>query len=536
MKKFRKILFTALILLSYIAKATITVNYSPKNISLGETIKITFTIDSANKVGSPNLMPLLNDFDVLSTARSFSFADINGKTSSQAQWTIILKPKHAGTINIPPINIGNEQSKPFTMTVAKTSNQETETYNNNSTYTILEATINETQPFIEQQTIYTVKLYNRQQLFDGQYKAPEIENALIVPLGDGKSYQTSFKGENYNVEEISYAIFPQKEGKITITPPEFTAEVIDGFNPTRIHLIAKPISINVKPLTDGQKISDWLAAENVTLSEDYDNQATTYTAGETIVRNITLQASGMVAELLPKLIFSNSDSYNVYANKPHVENNLVDGKIIARATYKVTYLLTKASSTEIPAIELPWYNIDNKTKNIATLPAKIIHINPNSAASKKIIPISKPKEVIKPQSKARTSLLPILGIILFALVIIIGIVILKLASSKSKKPKINPSLYKIQKACKACDPVTARQAILAFARQEWPEKKILNLNNIPIDNQEFKQEIAKLTAALYGKGKNTTWDGTKLWQIFSKLKTRKANKKTKKILPPIYLH
>lgn len=532
----KTILFITLLFLSYIANASIIADYSPHDISLEDTIQLTLTLDNSAKIGSPNLMPLLKDFEVLSTARSYSFASINGKNSSQAHWTIMLKPKHAGTIIIPPLSLGNEQSQALTLNITTSNTDNPKTDNNNSTYTILKTQINEEHPFINQQTIYTVKLYNRQQLFDGQYKAPEVENALIVPLGDGKTYQTTLQNEIYNVEEISYAIFPQKEGKITIIPPEFTANVVDGFSPTKIHLKAKPTKITVKPLNIGKNISEWLAAENVTLNEEYEDLKTKYNAGDTIIRNITLKASGMVAQLLPKLSFANTANYNIYADKPHIENTLIDGKIIAIATYKITYLLTKEANAEIPAIKIPWYNINSKKEYFASLPAKAILTNPSatigaSAAPNKIILNAEPQSKTQPTSPS------ILYIFIFLImIVVITTIIFKFKIKSNLKPSLNPSLNNILKACKAHDPGNARQAILAFARQEWPELKILNLNNIPIDNEDFKQEIKILTAALYGKGQSFSWDGTKLWQFFSKLKIKKPRYKTKKSLPPIYLH
>lgn len=533
MKQFKKIIFVSLIFFSSICKATITANYAPKSISLGENIELTLTIDNAIKTGSPNLTPLLKDFAIVSTGRSYSFADINGKTSSEVKWTIVLKPKHAGKLVIPGLVIGNDQSQSLTIDVGSSKIDSPQiSDNNNSTYTILKTKLNEMHPYINQQIIYTVKLYNRQQLFDGQYKAPEVENALIVPLGEGKSYQTTLKGENYNVEELTYAIFPQKTGKITIIPPEFAAEVVDGFSPTKIHLIAKPININVRPLSLGKNIEDWLAAEDVILNEEYDNPKSTYTAGDTIVRNITLKASGMVGQLLPKLVFLSNDNYNVYANKPHIENTIKDGKIIATATYKVTYLLTKADNTEIPGIKIAWYNITSKKDLFASLPAKSINVTPNTRNVAKSIAREIKVNVVEPK-KSRNILLPGIGL---SLILLILFGIMKFKNKKPIKINVNSGLHIIQKACKDNDPIAAREALLAFAKHEWPDLKILNLNNIPIDNQEFIKELEKLTAVLYGKSQNNSWDGANLWQIISKIRINKTIHKTKKTLPPIYLH
>ena len=528
----RIIIFLNLFFICCIANSAIKIDIDPKTVSLGENVRLTLIVDSATKVGSPNLMPLLKDFEILSTERSFSFSDINGSMSSIAQWTLILKPKHTGKINIPPITIGNEHSDPAVLNVAGAANAKPQTTTpSGSKYTMLTAEVNELNPFINQQVIYTVKLYNRQQLFDAQYQPPEVENALVVPLGDGKHYQAAHQGEYYNIEELSYAIFPQKPGKFTIKPPEFTAEVIDGFNPTRLHISTKPINLDVKPLAPNTNINDWLAAESVELSEAYDNTHTTLMAGDTVVRHVKLQATGMVGQLIPTLHFTGDDNYNVYANKPQVENNLVNGKIIASATYKVTYLLTKANDTKIPEIKVAWYDINNKTLQEASLPAKNLYVTPGSTSKVKAAPPKANKP--KPQ-QSQVWNIPLLGFV-FAMITLLSLCIIKVRRKQINKLSISPTLNSIQKACMRNDPLAARQALLAFARQQWPNSKILNLNDIPITDSGFKAEITILTQTIYGKNKNT-WSGIKLWKIISKLKFTKSRKKTKTNLPPIYLH
>lgn len=533
----RLIILLKLCLLSFIVNGAIKVDVSPKTVNLGENVRLTLIIDSATKVGSPNLMPLLKDFEVLGTERSYAFSDTNGNLTSIAQWILILRPKHAGKINIPPITIGNERSAPLVINVGGRNPTPKAAYND-SKYTMLMTEVSEKLPFINQQVVYTVKLYNRQQLFDAQYKAPEVENALLVPLGDGKSYQESYQGNLYNVEEISYAIFPQKIGKFVIKPPEFTAEVIDGFNPTRINISSKPVTLEVQELKNDTNINDWLAAENVKLSESYADTGTkTYMVGDTIIRHIKLEAVGMVAQLLPKLTFNSNEYYNVYASKPQIENNLVNGKIVASANYKVTYLLTKAHdrlptkfNTILPAINIPWYNINTKSNQQASLPERQIYVTPNTAKQAKNV-----EEVRQPTPrKFRFSSVAWFGLV-FAVITLISIYIVRGRRKKPVEKKINSLVAKIQKACKRNDPIAARQAILVFARQQWPNQKIFNLNNIPIKNHEFKAEIKILTQAIFAKD-STTWNGQKFWKVFMQLKFNKSRKLPKTNLPPIYLN
>lgn len=63
---------------------------------------------------------------------------------------------------------------------------------------------------MNQQIIYKVTLYNSKHLLDADYQGPQVENALLIPLGQEKRYQTQKNNINYLVEEQNYAIFPQK--------------------------------------------------------------------------------------------------------------------------------------------------------------------------------------------------------------------------------------------------------------------------------------------------------------------------------------
>lgn len=512
---------------------------NPLAISLEETTVLTLTLDNATNIGSPNLMPLLKDFNILSTERQFSTTNINGRKTSMSRWSIVLKPKHQGEITIAPITIGNEKSQPIHLNVMETNEPENK---NNSSYTILKATASEHNPYINQQIIYKIKLLNRQQLFNTQYIPPEIKDALSVQLSPEKGYQTKYKGELYDVEELTYAIFPQKSGTLTIIPPSFSADIYSSFSPSKLNINANKISINVKPLPNGIDINQWLAAKNVTLEESYDKPLSEFTEGDTITRTITLKAVGTIHQLLPKLNFVNTDGFNAYADKALVEDNMENNEIVAQAIYKITYLFTKAKDVNIPAINIPWYNIDTKTNAFVTLPHKTITIKPKKSTQKSINKyFSKQKNHVQTRSPDKPMsiniILVIIIILLLSVIIIFTLYLLNIKAKETKKPAktSNPSQVNLQKACKNNDPQLARQALLDFAREKWPEHNILNLNDIPIDSVEFKQQMELLLSILYSKNSKNNWQGQTLWNIFTKLNFKKKSPKIRrKALPSMY--
>ncbi|MDF1756810.1 MAG: BatD family protein [Legionellaceae bacterium] len=535
----KKILFALCILLCSVTSfATVDLSIGKTDLQLNDTFRVILTFDHELSNDAPDLVPLLKDFDILSTERSVSYSNINGKVSSSGQWSLVLRPKRVGTLTIPPITIGRESSLPTKVVVTDNSQVVVDEKKSNSSYTILQASVNESNPYINQEVIYTVKLLNRQRLYDAQYTPPEVENALVIPLGDGHHSQTKYKGETFEVEEQSYAIFPQKKGEFIISPPTFTADLYDGFSPTRLRIEAEKVVLNIKPLPEGVNVNNWLAAKNITLEESYSQSDKPIEEGDTIVRTINLQAYGLVAQLLPTLNFVNSNQYNVYVDKPTIQNEFRYEDLFASATYKITYLLSKSGTISLPAIKVPWYNIVTKKNEVALLPAKeiLVKLKPST----KIKKIKPKQDLANVHAIKKTTVQGSNRIIYFLLVsflILIGFYLFRRKFSGLQKEKINNSSQKsLQKACKINDPIRARIALIDFARKQWPDVTILNLNDIPIQNEDFKEQLRLLSLALYAEKADTNWNGDVLWRIFSKLKFKKTlRKSSKKDLPSIYL-
>ena len=78
---------------------------------------MTVRADTTNPTGTPNIDALHADFDVLSTQSSSQFRSINGHVDAWTIWTYFLKPKHDGTLQIPALSVGAEQSQPISITV-----------------------------------------------------------------------------------------------------------------------------------------------------------------------------------------------------------------------------------------------------------------------------------------------------------------------------------------------------------------------------------------------------------------------------------
>ncbi len=552
MKTFRKITITLYCLISYAwAFAGIAVDVSPTSVKLGETFRVTLTLDAIQNNATPDWQSLLKDFDILGTEHNVSYTVINGQARAISQWSILLKPKKIGTLIIPAIHIGQGQSLPSQIVVDKNIHAPEltaldETSINESVFL---ASADQDHPLIHQQITYTIRLLTQQRLLDAQYNPPHVEDALFIPLGDGRHYQTQFKGKLYEVEEQQYALFPQKSGPLTIEPPSLDALAYGEAGPSRIRLKAKAITINVAPLPEKQSMTNWLPASTVELSESYDTLEKKTLEGDTLTRTITLKAKGTTAQLLPAIPFRNTAQYHVYAEKPTTENQIKNGALWGSINMQVTYLLSQAGQVMLPSINIPWYNTTTHRYEMASLPSKTITVNirPGRGSKSSSKERNNTAELSKNPSTPLSTPVRIIALLIGLLLLSIGCYFIwqknRLAThtharrklSKKESSSAMEASLSLKSACKKNDPQQARIALIAWAKKQWPNHTILNLNDIPVDDPSFKQEIQRLSQAIYAPKPDTAWSGNALWQCITAQKSTRTHRKKKNQikLPPI---
>ena len=542
----RYFLISLLLFWHLFANATISTQVSHSFVRMGETFRLTFTVDAPQADSIPDLTPLQQNFSIVGTERSMAYTIMNGERHSLHQWMVLLSPRKPGVLLIPAIQIGQEQSTASSIEVRDDGSATLPDKKNNShaDQLMLKTELSPADPFINQQAIYTVKLYTSQRLLDAEYQPPTIENALLIPLTEGRHYQTIINQRNYGVEEQQYAIFPQKSGVLTINPPTFRALVFDEV-PKRISAHAKGAQLTVKPIPTNYTGKHWLPAQQAALTEVYDQIATTMTEGATLTRTVTLQAAGVPAQLLPSIEFNHSDEFNSYPEKPELHNSTRQQALIGRADIKVTYLLNKTGLITIPAIHVPWFNTVSGKEETLSLPAHTLHVKskPGSATPK-----------LRSQSASKTTpTLPIKHLLTlsteksntlawwlaggFAIAWIATLLLWWMRRRADGPGFLSQSALKaLRAACKNNDPKAAQSALLHWAAIQWPTVKPLNLHQIEqlVADPAFKEQLSRLSNVLYGNEKNILWQGRALWQSVSKQRPGKPPTQNKDHgLPPI---
>ena len=232
MKRLVHFIFIVFLYWHTLALATISVQTKPAAIWQGEEFHLIIRLEHNKLDTLPDLSPLGKDFVIIGTETSMVYSIINSKSNIMNQIDLTLIAKKTGDLVIPSLNIGNEYSMPLKINVKESQSLAIPTPPGSTDASndpiFLESKSDINQAFINQQIIYTVRLYSNQRILNGEYVPPKAEDAIVVPLGSGKSYQTTLNERIYAVEEQRYAIFPQKAGELKIIPPQFNAIILSA--------------------------------------------------------------------------------------------------------------------------------------------------------------------------------------------------------------------------------------------------------------------------------------------------------------------
>lgn len=528
--------------------ATVTLQLDSPQVTLGETFSLTLTIEDAQSNLIPDLTPLQQNFSIVSTARSMSYSLFNGQTHSVSQWTLLLMAKHKGNLIIPPIQVGQEKTIASSIEVLEDAGTSIQPASE-SKEVLLTTEVSEKEPYVNQEVIYTVKLYNSHRLLNADYQPPEVGDGLLIPLGGGRRYQTSVNGRMYAVEEQRYAIFPQKSGRLKITPPTFNA-LLYGAVPQQVTVKGDAVALQVKPSPTTNTSSYWLPAKQILLSESYDKTTSSVMQGSTLVRTITLEGVAVPAQLLPTLEFGKTKQWSVYPQKPAEKNTIKQEELVGTRIIRVTYLFNKAGQTTIPALKLPWFNTVTGQEEISSLPALTLDVLATSSTpqtsqsaptaynpSKQIDrqPERKEKQVFELNTKWSKAWWVAGG---FAIAWLLTIMLWYVQRRHNSLRQRRQEAWRLlQEACLANKPALARDALLNWARLQWPNAMVLNLSDLDnlMPDLLLKQQIQLLSQALYkvNAAQSSIWQGELLWRSLAATSKRSMKKNKADPLPPI---
>lgn len=517
----RIILFSCL-LFAMSAHATVTASIDRADIELNESFTLELTSDTNIDV-QPDMSILETDFQVGQANQLSNTTIMNGQIRRSKTWSYVLMPKRAGQIIIPAITVGAEKSNPLFIDVSEP------TYSPPGEAEVFITTeVDFKESYVQAQVLLTTKIYRSVAVRQPALADPTVTGAevLLELAGDDRSYEAVINGTPYGVIERVIAIYPQESGTIELSPARFEARVLrNGRITGRKVYESEPITVTVlptPPMPADYPDAVWLPARDLQLTEDWSRADNTIKAGEPLTRHITVSALGQLETQIPAIDPPSAEGINVYPDKPELGRLIEPGGI--RGVRKDQYALigVTAGTVVLPALEVPWWNVETGKWQIATLPERSIVVLPSAEAP--VLPIADPDVVV---AGGETTSTVTVESSLWRRVSAVLAAILALTlfawwwSSRPKRAPREPEpvpIHKQQakclkvarKAALAADAATVRSALIDWGQLQWPKDAPRSIGNIASRvSAPLADELLALSRLSYGP-ESADWNGAAL--------------------------
>ena len=542
------LLLCATLISSVAHAASITVTASRNPVALDDSFHLIYEANSSVDE-DPDFSPIYQYFDILSSSQSTNMRSVNGSWDLQKTWDLSLIAKEIGRVTIPAINFGKDISPAIQINVINSSSANNASSGDQGTIPaqiFLEGSIDKKSGWVQSQFIYKIKLFRTVSIASASISEPAVSDpdAIIHPLGEDK-YQTTRNGIRYEVFERSYAIFPQKSGRLKINPSTFEGRI----NPTQARSIfdrfrmsgqlkrlrSKAVEVNVKAAPTTVNLQDWLPTNNLQLVEDWSADINDIKAGDPITRTVTIAAEGLTAVQLPDLTFDDIDNLKQYPDKAAVENRQTSSGITGLKQIKIALIPATAGSYTLPEIRLEWWNTISNQKEFATLPAVTLTVTgavadnsyalPPAAKNTQPLDLNAPDDVITSPSDNNAEPYWKWLSLFFAVAWAITLVLFFRRSGENKRSSRNQTSVKkpssrtaaslVKQHAKNNNAGETKNALITWAQIFYGNDSLTNLTQITEHcSSQLAQNIKELNHDLYSTD-SSNWHGGELLTAFN---------------------
>jgi hypothetical protein len=532
------------ILLSSAASETVLVRVYPTPTPVNQSCQIMFEVTGAS-IEDPDFGELETSFEILSQNRQVSIKWINGKREQSTAWTLSAIPLQAGLVTIPSIDFGRNKSIAKTIQIIDTPLSSSDL----PPEIIVEVEVDTRSPYVQQQVIYSLRLYHRVKLRNPRLSGPKTDKDAEIKHLDDKQFVETINGVSYDAIEARYVIFPFESGTTTIQPITLTTQLVSstrslldpffsGNSQTR-RTSSDSLKLEVKPIPlTYPRDAVWLPSQEVRLTDLWNTIGPEpHEVGKPVSRTMLLEADGLMSSQAPEIKFPTPESVRIYPEQPiSSEETFQDG---FRAIYEQNYAVIghEIGMVTFPEMRIPWWNVISDQLEYAEIKKQNITFIPQPTRGQ-TIGSAKVNAVIQPPTQKsslwRHLTLATLVIWLFTL-LLWRYQARNLPDDSQRKTEIVPNTnnkvtyQKLKRACEANRADLASQAL-----SDWDEHA--TQHSVSPHLKDLQYEIAKLERHLYGR-EPTPWSGSTLLEAFHRVSTfdeKNSRKEEDAILPALF--
>ena len=379
----------------------VSVSLDRDTIGLDEQAVLEVVVSGTDQNLPAPQMPTLSMFEVYSQGRSSNISIINGQVSSSISYRYMLLPSKAGTWPIENIAIvyknkrykGNRVELTVLdkgVAASPKLEESAQTTEGDSKDFFLEAVVDKTNPYVNEQVTLTLKFYIAVRYYGTpELKEPSTTGFWTEVLGNQTPYFQKLNDRTYKVIERKYALFPTQTGELTIGRATITTSVAtrgakqrDPFNTNlddffgnwgqEVDIRSKPVTLNVKPLPVEGRPDDFtgtIGQFSIVASPDKLEVEVNQPVTVTIKINGTGNIKSVAEPIIPDL-----PDFRIYKASSSEKTAKLNDRIGGTKIYEEVFIPKKPGKLQIPSLGFNYFDPQQKKYRVMKTPPIDINV------------------------------------------------------------------------------------------------------------------------------------------------------------------
>ena len=335
-------------------------------VTLGQAVTLNVETDAVS--ATPDLTPLMRDFEVEGQSDSRSVRMVNGRMSASTTFSLTLRPRRAGTLAIPALQVGNERTAPLTLEVGATATAGAAS----NGLVFVETEVDDPNPYVQQSVGVTVRLYYATPLVSGQLDLDPPDGALLQRVGEIVQSSREIDGRRYSTAERRFLLVPERSGALILPGARFEGRGAGGWmddllggNSRQVNITGAPRTLQVRPQPAGAP-QPWLPVRDLRMR--YTAVPQQLRTGEAGTLTIETTVVGATQAQLPELPTPSIPGAQVFAEPPQFEERFVGGTPQVTLTRRYSVVPSQAGRLVVPGTAMAWWDVRAGAARRATLP------------------------------------------------------------------------------------------------------------------------------------------------------------------------
>lgn len=335
-------------------------------VTLGQAVTLNVETDAVS--ATPDLTPLMRDFEVEGQSDSRSVRMMNGRMSASTTFSLTLRPRRAGTLTIPALQVGSERTAPLTLEVSATATARAAS----NGLVFVETEVDDPNPYVQQSVGVTVRLYYATPLVSGQLDLDPPDGALLQRVGEIVQSSREIDGRRYSTAERRFLLVPERSGALIVPGARFEGRGAGGWmddllggNSRQVNITGAPRTLQVRPQPAGAP-QPWLPVRDLRMR--YTAVPQQLRTGEAGTLTIETTVVGATQAQLPELPTPSIPGAQVFAEPPQFDERFMGGTPQVTLTRRYSVVPSHAGRLVLPGTAMAWWDVRAGATRRATLP------------------------------------------------------------------------------------------------------------------------------------------------------------------------